>query len=136
MSAVSRPLFGYLLGETFRMQKKLGICNVSDPTIFGMLNGMEDVLREVEARIPVIPDGLVKKAADILQPYLDDPTKPLSGYYQIEKELDAAGIDRGRAIVIFTYFKASGFYSEVIEKLNTTESPIECKTFDLDPKKI
>lgn len=136
MNAVSRPLFGYLLGETFRIQKKLGICNVSDSTIFGLLNGMDDVLREVEALIPVISDGLVKKAADILQPYLDDPAKPLAGYYQIEKELEAAGIDRGRAIVIFTYFKASGIYVEVLEKLNTDESPIECKTFDLDPKKI
>lgn len=136
MSAIPRPLFGYLLGEIFRIQKKLGNCNVSDATIFGLLNGMEDVLREVEARVPIISDGLVKKAADILQPYLDDPARPLSGYYQIEKELEVAGIDRGRAIVIFTYFKAAGFYPGVLEKLNSAESPIECKTFDLDPKKL
>src|SRR5207249_1164205 len=102
-----------------------------DATISGLLRGMESVIDEQLSSMEFILKDLVKKAADILQAYFDDPAKEFSGYYQIERELEAAGIDRVTAIHIFKYFNADHSFEEVIAKMDTSGSPTECQTFDL-----
>ena len=35
-------------------------------------------------------------------------------------------------IKILTYFKADGRYTDIIEKFDSSQSPGECRTFDLN----
>ena len=131
MEKETKKILGVVLGELYRIQNKLNIQTVSDATIYGLTRGMESVIDAHLNSFGFVPSDLAKKAAAILQPYFDDPAKPFEGYYQIERELEEAGIDRGTAHVIFTYFKADGAYEDVIAKMDTSHSPSECRTFNL-----
>ena len=130
--------FGFLLGQIYRMQKRIidndtDICPVDDATIYGLLNGIEPI---IDANLPtnmeVNVDDLTA-VSDVLQPYFDDPEKlaAFTGYNQIESELKLRGISRSKAILIFTYFQSNGNYTNVIEKMDSTSSPSECRTFPI-----
>lgn len=51
------------------------------------------------------------------------------GFYDIERELQEAGVDRAQAIRILTFFQANGQFQELIAKMDTSHSPSECRTF-------
>lgn len=70
---------------------------------------------------------------DILDPIWSDKSKldDFGGFYDIERELQLNGVDRPEAYRILKYLKANGQYSTVIDKMDSSGSPVECRTFEL-----
>ncbi len=132
---MEKLMFAKLLGEIYRTQKRIdpNLCTARDAEIYGLLNGFEPVIDRQLSEVGWITDDEITAVADVLQPYFDDEEKlnGLKGYYQIEFALRYAGIPREKAIAILTYFKANEQYTDVIKKLNSDASPIECKRFDI-----
>jgi len=130
--------FGFLLGQIYRMQKRIidndtNICPVGDATIYGLLNGIEPVIDENLLTNMEVSEDDITAVADVLQPYFDDPEKlaEFTGYYQIEPKLEQRGISRLKAILILTYFQSDGSYTNVIGKMDSANSPSECRTFPI-----
>lgn len=48
-----------------------------------------------------------------------------------ERKLERLGINRAKAKTILTWFNAGDRYTNVIQKMNSTNSPVECKTFEV-----
>lgn len=135
--ALKRAL-GFILGQIYRIQRRINdnnsdICPVSEATIYGLLNGIETVIDENLPTNMAVTEDDIKIMADVLQPYFDDPENlsKFTGYYQIEPELTSRGISRLKAILILTYFQANGTYTPVIEKMDSSNSPSECRTFEI-----
>lgn len=128
-------LLGKILGEIYRLQRKTeSPCSASDGTIYGLLNGFEETTQEELERVGFVTKEQVKHAADVLDAVWDDPEKmaAFKGFYDIEKELAAGGVDRMAAMKILTYFKANHSFQDLIAKMDTHGSPGECRTFELD----
>jgi hypothetical protein len=138
MNTETKTLLGKLLGEIFRIQKRTGVPTYSDATVYGLLNGLEPAIDHVIGELDFVSTELVDRAAKILQPIFDDPAMlaAFNGFYDIEQKLQEAGIDRGTAIRIFHYFHGSGMYMEVLAKMDSTGSPTECRTFDIDDSDV
>lgn len=139
MDKETKKFLGRILGEILRVQKEQGICCESNETIYGLLNGFEHVLDEVIECPKGISKEQVNAVGKVLDPYFLNK-KELTGFYDIENELQKQGVDRGEAIEILTYFKAGGHYEELFPKFDSSNSPTECRTFkpwpdDLDTKK-
>ncbi|WP_226619859.1 hypothetical protein [Cytobacillus firmus] len=130
---MDKILFGKLIGETYRIQNREGYCSVSEATIYGLLNGFEYVIDEEIKKIGYISTEEMQIVGDVLNEYFIDEDKlnSLSGYYEIEPKLDKHGISRWKAISIITYYKANNQFTNVIEKFNTSGSPVECKNFEI-----
>jgi len=130
--------FGKILGETYRLQKRVdpNMVQVSDATIYGLLNGFEGVIESELAGEYTISENDISAMADVLDPYFNDPEKEFNGFYDIEYNLQQRGIDRGKAIDILTYMKANGQYVEVIERMDTSGSPGECRSFNIRQNEI
>lgn len=128
-------LLGKVLAEVYRLQSNSDIpCSAGPERIYGLLNGIEtEVVEEIE-NIGFVSEAQVQAASNILNEFHIDDEKlaELNGFYDIESKLEAAGIDRSAAIKIFTYFLAAGRFRAVIGKMNSNNSPIECKTFTMD----
>lgn len=131
---MEKILFGKLLGEIYRIQNRNGYSPVSEARIYGLLNGFEGVINEEIDDIGIVTEEEVIKVMDILDTYhLDlDELENLSGYYDIESDLNKENISRSKAIKILTYLNANGQYDHVIKKFNSSNSPVECKTFELN----
>lgn len=128
-------LLGKLLGEIYRLQRKTDTpCSASDATIYGLLNGFEETTQDELERVGVVTKEQVKHAGDVLNAVWDDQEKMANfkGFYDIEHKLAAGGVDRIDAIKIITYFKANNSFQDLIEKMDTSGSPGECRTFELD----
>ncbi|MBH8609109.1 hypothetical protein [Thermoactinomyces sp. CICC 10521] len=136
MDRETKILFGKLLGEIYRVQKYMpnNVCHVGDQTIYGLLNGMESVIDEEIEKIGFISADDQKNLEDILYKYYQDENllEQFIGYYQIENDLKKHGISRDKAIRILKYLYADGRYTNVIDKMNSNGSPVECKKFNLD----
>jgi hypothetical protein len=130
---MDKLMFGKLLGEIYRSQKRQGFSPVSDAVIFGLLNGFEHVIDEEIEKIGYITTEEFNAVGDILNEYFIDNEKleNLKGYYDIEPELERRGISRWKAIQILTLYKASRRFENVIEKFNSHFSPSECKRFEI-----
>lgn len=128
---MDKLLFGKILGEIYRVQNRNGYCPVSEGRLYGLLNGIEWAIDEEISSISPVSKEDLKKASDVLDKYWRDLEK-VTGYYSLEDDFDAAGLDRGKMIKILTYFKAERRYTNLIEKFDSSDSPVECKTFDLD----
>jgi len=130
-----KQFLGRILGEVLRVQKKLDMnCPVSDGTIYGLLNGIEVAIDST-----IGTDGLItKKQHDdmvrVMNKTFNDPEQmaKFTGYYDIEDDLSAAGIDRGVAIELLTYWFNKGSFVDMIRKMDSSNSPGECRTFKLD----
>jgi hypothetical protein len=132
--ADDKLLFGKLLGEIYRIQRKLQITDVSDATIHGLLNGMES---HIDNQIPIpITKDKEEKLTQVLDEYFKDPKKleDIKGYYDIEDHMEKLGceIDRMEAHEIIKNLKAQGRFERVIKKFDSTGSPDECRTFEMD----
>ncbi len=124
-------LLGKILGETYRIQKKLDICNVSDGEIYGLLNGFEIILDKKISDYQITTeqyDSAVKVLNEIF--YDKEKLKNFDGYYSIEQKMESVGIGRNEAITLFNYFNAIGSFKELIEKLDSRNSPNELRKFD------
>lgn len=129
---------GKMLGETYRLQKRINpeMVQVSDSTIFGLLNGFEGVIqRELIVEDPITEED-ISAMADVLDPYHINPEREFTGFYQIEHQLEQRGINRMKAIHILTYFNANGQYEEVIGRMDTAGSPSECRRFNIPENEL
>ena len=128
-------LLGRILGEVYRIQNAIdGMSAGGGPAqVYGLLNGFEEAIdAELECANGISNEKL-SAFADALEPIFHDPEelKNFRGYYQIEKQLSQRGISRTDAIQILTYWKSDGRFVDIIEKMNSSGSPVECKTFEL-----
>lgn len=136
MTPEAQQLFlGKLLGEIYRLQRRTDTpCSASDATIYGLLNGFEEVAEEELERVGLVTKEQVNHAATVLDTVWSNPEKMKNfrGFYDIEHELADGGVDRVTAMKILTYFKANHSFQDLIAKMDTSGSPGECRTFDLD----
>lgn len=129
---------GKILGETYRIQKRIeGMwCSATNQSIYGLVNGIESAVDEeitslTRANISATNVNIVAKILDEI--FLDEEKlNKFSGYYDIENQLKNHGIDRGQALRIITYFNEGGLFKEVIAKMDSNNSPIECRAFNID----
>jgi hypothetical protein len=130
--------FGKMLGETYRLQKRVNpeMVQVSDATIYGLLNGFEGVIERELSVDQTITEADLSAMCDVLDPYHNDSEREFNGFYDIEHQLERKGINRMKAIDILTYFKANGQYEEVIDRMDTSGSPGECRRFNLREEEL
>lgn len=136
MDKDTKRLLGKILGEVFRLQRAQGIATSGDKDqIYGLLYGFEDVLDEVSQEVGEISSEKVKVVTDVLEQIWQDPQKleKFTGFYDIEQNLSQQGVSRVDAMKILTYLKAGDRFSEVINKMDSSNSPGECRTFELYP---
>lgn len=131
---------GKILGETIRLQKRVDpeMVQISDSIIYGLLNGFESVIeQQLTVNDPVTADD-INAMADILNPYHIDreALNSFRGYYDIEGQITERGISRIKAIDILTYFKVNGQFEEVINRMNTSNSPGECRRFNIHENEV
>ena len=136
MEKESKLFFGKILGELYRIQNNSeGIACPAEPAqIFGLLNGFENVIEEEIERIGFVSNEEMKIVSNVLNEYWIDleKRKNFKGFYDIENKLKDLGVDRYKAIPILTYFKANHQFLELIEKMDSENSPSECRNFNLD----
>ncbi len=130
-----KVFLGKILGEIYRIQNNTeGFSCFAEPSqIFGLLNGFETVIDEEIKSVGFISSEKLKAVTKILDEYWDDQKKEadFKGFFDIEPKLLESGIKRGEASQILKYLKAEGLYITLIDKMDSTNSPSECRTFDL-----
>lgn len=128
-------LLGKILGEIYRLQQKNDNITIQQPDskIYALLNGFERTIKEELEVIGYVSDDHIEAVVSVINPIWMDEEKleNFTGYYDIEPDLKSRGIDRVLASKIFKYFKANGQFIELIDKMNSNNSPVECKNFEL-----
>jgi hypothetical protein len=130
-----KRFLGRLLGETYRVQRKLGLPqSVNDATLYGLLNGMENVIDDELELMGWVTTEQAEHLLRVLDRVEQDPKRKAAfkGFYEIEKELAEGGVDRLAAITILRWAKAAGKFQELIGRMDSADSPEECRRFDLD----
>ncbi|MCL2639663.1 MAG: hypothetical protein FWD53_02345 [Phycisphaerales bacterium] len=134
MDLQTKLAFGKLLGEIYRIQKRIepGMCPVGDDTIYGLLHGIEPVIDD-ELPEPVTKEQ-VEHTEQVVGAIYEDANEleTFSGFYKIEPALKKDGVGRITAIKIFTWYKADNIFLDVIQKCDTSNSPQECRKFELN----
>lgn len=135
MELDTKVAIGRILGEILRLQKHAqpNMCGETDATIYGLLRGFEDVIDEQFDFAGAVTHDELNTVVEILKPYWEDQGKfdAFQGYYDIEPQFKVAGIDRSKAISILTYLNANGQFTELIDKMDSQQSPTECRKFEL-----
>ena len=133
MDQQTRVLLGKVLGEIYRIERRIQSmpCPADDSQVFGLVNGFETAIDQELESIGFISSDQVDAVADVLEPIFLDPEKlkKFKGFYDIESELESGGVDRAMASVILTYFNLKSRFSNVISKMDSSDSPTECRTF-------
>lgn len=127
-------LLGKMLGELYRMQRKLGMpCGASDTHVFGLLNGFEDSIESELEAIGQVPKHHVRQVVGVLDEIWSDPARrqEFTGFYDIEDRLEDEGVDRAQAIKILMYLKSRGQFDELIQAMDSSGSPTECRGLNL-----
>jgi len=126
-------LLAKILGELYRMQDR----GAHDSAhIYGLRRGFEDSI-DFELETGLV-NGISNDELDSVSRILesiwtnDAERQQFAGYYDIEKKLEHAGIDRAKAMTILRFLYANGQFTDLIRKLDSQNSPIECKRFELD----
>jgi hypothetical protein len=130
----NRRLLGKLLGEIYRLQRANDVpCPASKMQVYGLLHGFDDAIEEQLEIVGSVTAGQVAAVAQILDSYYREPEKlkNFKGFYDIEAQLQEAGVDRTGAMQILRYFKAGDRFAEVIAKMDSDGSPTECRTSEL-----
>ncbi|MGS0675954.1 hypothetical protein [Shewanella sp. 125m-1] len=110
--------------------------NEFEPKVITDVYGINAYPAQVDAQFrPQITQKQVLATSRILESIFRDKKRfaDFQGFYDIEDDLKNVGVDRYDAILILTYLKANRQFVPLIEKMDSTSSPIECKTFDLPP---
>lgn len=131
---LTKIAFGKILGEIYRLQRAQGlVVGADEGRVYGLLNGIEQAIDEELNSVGFISNEKTDHAQQVLNVYLYDESKldDLDGFYDIEMALEKGGVDRSDAISIFRYFLASRRYVDAINKMDSGNSPIECKDFAL-----
>ena len=129
-------LLARILAEIYRIQNALdGMATGGSPAqIYGLLNGFDAAIDDEIEVSEGISNEQLEAAAEVLDPIFSDPAKlrKFTGFYDVENELAKRGVSRVDAIKILTYWKAAHRFEELIAKMNSANSPVECKRFELD----
>lgn len=106
----------------------------SNGHIYALCNGFEHAVKEELERIGFVSETDVKSVMDVLDPiFLDEKRlKEFKGFYDVENSFKDRNIDRPTAIVILRYLYANDQYVEIIDKMDSSNSPTECRRFKLD----
>lgn len=135
MDRQTKLVLARLLGENFRLQRRsgAGICPIGIEKIYALVAGIEPIIDEIFNIDPVTKDQL-DHAVSVFDEVERDEAKlaAFKGFYDIEDKLASGGVDRPTAIVILRYLNAFGGYSSLIRKMNSSDSPSECREFRLD----
>lgn len=134
MEKATKQLLGKILGEIYRLQTNTQIpCAASEGRIYGLLHGVEEAIDSELERVGFIPANKVLAMVEILDAINLDEEKlaNFKGYRQIEHLVHSNDISRGEASVILKYFKGEDMFTDIIEKMDTTNSPYELRTFEL-----
>lgn len=135
MNTQEKIAWGVQMGEFYRLQKRVApeSLSVSDNTIYGLLNGIMPVIEEQLDTESVITQEEMSAMSDILNQYhvSSERLEELRGYYDIEHQVSEAGISRWKAIKILTYLYNSDRFVAVINKFDSSNSPGECRRFEL-----
>jgi len=141
----NKPLrfaLGRIMGEIFRIQKRVDseMCPCGDADIYGLINGIEESIdRYVPADVTGPEQNIVTKEqfnfmCEILDKYWKCPEE-FGGYYTIESKVEKH-ISRTQALKIFTYLNLSSSYAELMEKMDSSGSPLELRRLDADKYEI
>jgi hypothetical protein len=144
MDKATKVALAYVLGEVFRIQKRIkdvnghDICNVSNATIYGLLQGVESIIEEVIPTSYAVTKQEFGDACDILDEIWRDPQKvaAFNGYYDILDKFEAKGIDRMKAIHIFSIMRDRDQFIDIINKLDSSGSPNELRRPEIDPRDV
>lgn len=135
MDKETKLVFGKILGEIYRIQNKMDNASylVGSETIYGLLNGFEETLDQEIGNLSFISSEEVAYVSSVLNEYHinEQRLSTFNGYYNIEHKLLSRGIDRIKAKRIVTMFKIEGRFQNVIDKMDTSGSPGECRTFEI-----
>lgn len=131
----TKLLLGKLLGEIYRLQNAGGVrSGVGEAQIYGLLNGFENCIAHELEMIGFVSKEKFDAVGDVLDEYLSNEKKleAFKGFYDIEPAFQSKGIDRSLAIRILTYYKANHQFIKLIAKMDSPDSPSECRTFELN----
>ena len=132
---MDKRMFAKLLGEVYRTQRRIDplMCSTSMGRIYGLLNGIEDAVNDELEGLGFVSAEKMDALIEVIDPIFRDRERldAFRGYYSIEHHLNNAGIDRATAIRLFTYLKAEDRFVELIEKMDSDHSPIECRRFEV-----
>ena len=131
----TKRLPGRILGEIYRIQNATeGMEPVAGPgRIYGLLNGFDEAIDEELEYAKGISNDKLGAVTDVLNPIFDDPERlnQFQGFYDVEKELQARGVSRTEAMKILKYLWNNESFTELIDKMDSSRSPAECRTFEL-----
>ena len=134
----TKIFFGKILGEIYRLQKYFSFCSatysVSNAKIYGLLNGIEREINLEVQEIGFISEEKVLAVENILIEYLKDENKlkNFKGYQDLEGQFKQKNIEKFAAITILKYLYTQSRFYPIIEKLDSTNSPIEFQNIELD----
>lgn len=133
MDKEQKLIFGKILGEIYKTQQLIKGEEKPDAITYGLLSGLETVIDKELSNLELVTKEEINKVDEILNSYFDDGEKEtaFSGYYTIESQLRDANISRSKAIKILKLFLAEDRYTTLIKKMNSNNSPSECKNFEL-----
>jgi hypothetical protein len=134
MEKENKLLLGKLLGEVYRLQKKANIpVGSSVGQIYGLLHGFEHAIDHELEMMGDVSQAQFEAVGNILDKiYVDEERmKAFKGFYELETKFSAVGIDRGQANKILRYYYAEGRFEDLIDKMDTSDSPTESRTFKL-----
>jgi hypothetical protein len=123
-----KKAFGVLYSEISEIRKKLGMSHPDEGDIFALQNGIEPVINKYLYGYDLVSQQQIDDVVRILE---KQSLETFKGFYNIERQLKGCGICRGTAHAILTYLKARGSFRELILKMDSEHSPVECRTFEL-----
>lgn len=112
-------LLAKMLGEVYRTQKEQNICQVSEATIFGLLNGFEETIDEQLGRMELITNEEVEKVAAYFAPY-DSSEKTINdipNYKFVEINFEREGVPAEKFQAIVKYLYAKNRFTAEIDKM-------------------
>ncbi|PYF70588.1 hypothetical protein [Pedobacter nutrimenti] len=107
--------------------------SASSGQIYGLLNGFEDAIDHELEMIGFVTQDEINGVGKILDEFFLDESKMANfkGFYDLEHKFSKIGVDRGQANKILRYYYADGSFEELIDEINTSDSPSESRTFNL-----
>lgn len=125
-------MFGRLLGEVYKIQNIVSGSEYNPKsTIYGLINGLEVVIDEELEKAEFVSSDFYKTLSTALNEINEDPKRrnEFKGYYDIENTLGWQHEQRGKASVVLTYMKSTGRFVELINKMDSADSPDEMRDF-------
>ena len=129
-------MYGKLLGEIYRIQRRLDVefksdkshqlCKADDKTIYGLLEGIEEAINpEIEGDLVSQKDS--QAIVSLFHKHLDNLDQ-LKGYYtNFEPELQKQGIGRDTFLRVAYYLRFFEMYNPILDGIDTNDSPGECR---------